>query len=85
MAFKYGNEYMRKQIEKLQSMMENNEQPLKEATLVDDDIIVTVTYHSIKVEWNGGTGYGSGGDDYVETLRVASRDSFKRVQKSGLG
>jgi hypothetical protein len=81
MAFNYGKTYIQEQITLLQKMMGNNEQPLKEATLVDDDIIITVTYSSIKIEWNGGTGYGKG-DDYAETLQAASDDSWRRIQKS---
>lgn len=84
MAFNFGNTVIQEQITQLQKMMENNEQPLKEATLVDDDIIITVTYKSIKVEWNGGTGYGSG-DDYADTLKAASDDSWRHVQKQQQG
>ncbi len=52
MAFNFGNTVIQEQITLLQKIMENNEQPLKIATLVDDDITITVRYDSIKVEWN---------------------------------
>lgn len=80
MAFNFGNTVIQEQITLLQKMMENNEQPLKMATLVDDDIIITVHYDKITVEWNGGTGYGSG-NDYADTLKAASDDSWRRIQK----
>ena len=83
MAFNYGKTYIQKQITLLQEMMKDNEQPLKEATLVDDDIIITVTYNAIKVEWNGGSGYGSG-YDYADALQAASDNSWRHVQKQQL-
>ena len=84
MAFNFGNTYIQEQITLLQGMMKNNEQPLKIATLIDDGITITVHYDKITVEWNGGTGYGSG-SDYEETLKAASDDSWRRIQRSQQG
>tara|TARA_R110000868_G_C10316061_1_gene712628 strand:- start:188 stop:433 length:246 start_codon:yes stop_codon:yes gene_type:complete len=73
---------MEAQIKVLQEMMMKEGALLNEAHLWDGDIHVEVLSQAIKVEWNGGTGYGNGHADYAETLKEASDDSYRKIQES---
>ena len=72
---------MEAQIKLLQEMMMKENALLTEAHLWDGDIHVEVLCQAIKVEWNGGTGYGNGHTDYADALREASNDSWRRIQE----
>lgn len=73
---------METQIKVLQEMMMKEDALLTEAHLWDGDIHVEVLSQAIKVEWNGGTGYGSDASSYADTLEEASDSSWRKIQKA---